>query len=414
MTNTVAPKQVPLVELCSKIGSGITPRGGASVYIEQGTALIRSQNVYNSQFDEAGLVFVNEQTAEKMKGVTVKSNDVLLNITGDSVARSCIVPEKVLPARVNQHVAIIRPDPSRLDPQYLAHFMVSPFMQATMLSWAGSGGTRKALTKTMIENFEVPVREISVQRRIAFVLSAYDDLIENNRRRIVLLENAARLLYREWFVHFRFPGNEHVKIIDGVPESFEVFELGDFCKLRGGNAFKTKFQGQGSGDYPFIKVRDMNSAGNSISITEADNWVSEVEAKEMKAKPFNPGTIFFAKIGEALKQNRVRIAVTDTIIDNNMMGAIPDKDVVSPAFLYFLLSDYDIASHASGAAIPFLSAGVLNKLKFPLPNNALRLNFDAIVEPILQQIANLQVQITTTARARDLILPRLMDGRLEI
>lgn len=288
-------------------------------------------------------------------------------------------------------------------------------LQSIPLRGYAGGAAQPLITHSIIKPLETQVHEDVVQQqRIAAVLSAYDDLIENNRRRIALLEKAARLLYREWFVYFRFPGNEHVKIIDGVPESFEVFELGDFCKLRGGNAFKTKYQGQGSGDYPFIKVRDMNSAGNSISITEADNWVSEVEAKEMKAKPFNPGTIFFAKIGEALKQNRVRIAVKDTIIDNNMMGAIPDEDIVSPAFLYFLLSGYDIASHASGAAIPFLSAGVLNKLKFSIPNKALRLNFDAIVEPILQQIANLQVQITTTAKARDLILPRLMDGRLEI
>ena len=127
-----------------------------------------------------------------MKGVAIESGDILLNTTGDSVARCCQVPDDVLPARVNQHVSIIRPDQSKLHPRFLMYFLVSPLMQATMLSLAGSVGTRKALTKTMVERFRLPVPDLSVQRKIAWLLSAYDDLIENNRRRIALLEQAAR------------------------------------------------------------------------------------------------------------------------------------------------------------------------------------------------------------------------------
>ncbi|MBE3797143.1 hypothetical protein HJ183_15940 [Vibrio parahaemolyticus] len=101
-------KSEPLSAVTSKIGSGSTPRGGDSVYITEGTALIRSQNVYNNEFTSDGLVYIDEKTADKMKGVTVEANDVLVNITGDSVARCCIVNENALPARVNQHVAILR------------------------------------------------------------------------------------------------------------------------------------------------------------------------------------------------------------------------------------------------------------------------------------------------------------------
>ena len=124
-------KTVKLGDYCEKIGSGATPKGGAAVYIEMGTALIRSQNVYNLAFDYQGLTHITEDAAKKLNGVTVQERDVLLNITGDSVARVCMVPKNVLPARVNQHVAIIRTDENLL-PEYLLYYLASPHMQAYM------------------------------------------------------------------------------------------------------------------------------------------------------------------------------------------------------------------------------------------------------------------------------------------
>lgn len=101
-------EEIKLRDCCKKIGSGATPKGGATVYIEKGISLIRSQNVYNLLFDYNGLTHITEDAAQKLNGVTVQQDDILLNITGDSVARVCMVPNNVLPARVNQHVAILR------------------------------------------------------------------------------------------------------------------------------------------------------------------------------------------------------------------------------------------------------------------------------------------------------------------
>jgi len=149
-------REFRLRDVCTKIGSGATPRGGSGVYIQTGeTALIRSQNVYNEGFRKEGLAFIRPDHAEELSQVEVISGDVLLNITGDSVARSCQVDESILPARVNQHVAIVRVNPARLDARFLRYFLISPQMQSKMLSWAGSGGTRNALTKEMIESFAV-------------------------------------------------------------------------------------------------------------------------------------------------------------------------------------------------------------------------------------------------------------------
>ena len=181
---------IRLGEICRKIGSGATPRGGQEVYLEEGPyALIRSQNVYNDGFRFGGLAFIGKQHANELANAEVLTHDVLLNITGDSVARACQVDPSVLPARVNQHVAIIRPDSERLDPKFLRYFLVFPSIQNTLLSLAGSGGTRNALTKRIIEGFEVAAPEsINEQRAIAHILGTLDDKIEVNRRMNATLE----------------------------------------------------------------------------------------------------------------------------------------------------------------------------------------------------------------------------------
>ena len=147
---------VRLGDVCTKIGSGATPRGGSDVYLGEGAyTLIRSQNIYNDGFHHNGLVYIDEKHAAALENVEILKGDVLLNITGDSVARVCQVDPEILPARVNQHVAIIRPDPEKLNPRFLRYFLLSPELQTKLLSWAGSGGTRNALTKGMIESLEV-------------------------------------------------------------------------------------------------------------------------------------------------------------------------------------------------------------------------------------------------------------------
>jgi type I restriction enzyme S subunit len=169
-----------LAELCVKIGSGATPRGGNKVYEKTGISLIRSQNVYNDGFNVDGLAYINEIQAKELDNVTVESNDVLLNITGDSVARCCLVPSSVLPARVNQHVMIIRPNPNLLDARFLKYFLSSKQIQSHLLSVASSGGTRNALTKDMIKYIRIPIFDLLEQKKTAAMLGSLDDKIELN------------------------------------------------------------------------------------------------------------------------------------------------------------------------------------------------------------------------------------------
>ncbi|HGN1202932.1 TPA: restriction endonuclease subunit S [Providencia rettgeri] len=196
----------PLVKLgdyCCKIGSGATPKGGSSVYLDSGdVCLIRSQNIYNEGFDEGGLVYIDEIAATKLRNVVVEHNDILLNITGDSVARVCLVPDAYLPARVNQHVAIIRPNVKHFDARFLRYFLASSKTQILLLNLSSAGATRNALTKSMIENFEVPKPSLDVQAFIANILQSLDNKIMKNRKINQTLDQMAQTLFKSWFVDF--------------------------------------------------------------------------------------------------------------------------------------------------------------------------------------------------------------------
>ncbi len=224
-------REVTLGDVSIKIGSGATPRGGRDVYLQDGPyTLIRSQNIYNDGFHRDGLAFIGQQHADELRNVEVLEGDVLLNITGDSVARVCQVAPDVLPARVNQHVAIIRPDSANLDAGYLRYYLVSPEMQTLLLSWAGSGGTRNALTKGMIESLEISLPPLDEQRAIAHILGTLDDKIELNRRMNRTLEEMARAIFKDWFIDFgptraKLEGRWHRgESLPGLPaEHYDLF-----------------------------------------------------------------------------------------------------------------------------------------------------------------------------------------------
>jgi type I restriction enzyme S subunit len=161
-TNVAEP--VTLKKLTAKIGSGATPRGGSDVYVDEGAALIRSQNVYDSEFVWDGLARITDEAATQLANVQVQPGDVLLNITGASILRTCVVPPDVLPARVNQHVAIVRAKPG-VSPHYLHLHLLKPETKAYLLG-LNAGGSREAVTKAHIES--VPLMDPGAERMNAF------------------------------------------------------------------------------------------------------------------------------------------------------------------------------------------------------------------------------------------------------
>jgi type I restriction enzyme, S subunit len=190
---------VPLGEITEKIGSGSTPRGGEESYKSSGVPLVRSMNVHDGEFFYDGLAFLDDQQAEALRHVTLQAGDVLLNITGASVARVCKLPEQLSGGRVNQHVSIVRPDPRRLDPGFLAHLLRAPEAKARLLRVAGAGATREAITKSQIEEFGIPLPALDEQRRIAAILDKVDALRRKRKRALALLDGLTQSIFLEMF-----------------------------------------------------------------------------------------------------------------------------------------------------------------------------------------------------------------------
>lgn len=181
-----------LGEITTKIGSGATPRGGSKVYVDEGATFIRSQNVLDNSLDLSDAVKIDETAQYQLRSVEVKQNDVLINITGDSIARCAQVKFLMGSAFVNQHVSILRCKPELVNPAYLQKCLVAPRYKKELLNLS-DGGTRKALTKGNLESFEIVLPSLTEQNRIAEILGSLDDKIEANNALIESLESLADL-----------------------------------------------------------------------------------------------------------------------------------------------------------------------------------------------------------------------------
>lgn len=189
-----------LRRLCTKLGSGATPRGGKAAYKEQGIPLVRSMNVHNGRFVRDDLAYIDSDQAEKLRNVTLEKADVLLNITGASVARSCVLPDELEGGRVNQHVAIIRANKNELLPCVLNTALINDSYQQYLLDGARmSGATREAITKQDLENMHVPVPPIALQQEFAAFVSQVDKLRFATQQQIDKLEMLKKSLLQEYF-----------------------------------------------------------------------------------------------------------------------------------------------------------------------------------------------------------------------
>ena len=410
-------RNMNLGETCTKIGSGATPRGGKKTYLRDGPyALIRSQNVYNDGFHREGLAFISNQQADDLRNVEVLLEDVLLNITGDSVARVCQVDPAILPARVNQHVAIIRPEPDKLDAKFLRYYLASPGVQSMLLSWADSGSTRKALTKQMIEAFEVsaPV-DVSEQRAIAHILGTLDDKIELNRRMNETLEGMAQALFKSWFVDFEpvrakmegrwrkgeslpgMPAELYELFSDGmvdselgeIPAEWEVRALGDLIELAYGKALKA--DNRRSGTIPVY--------GSNGQVGWHDERLVAGPGIVVGRKG-NPGVVTWAR-GDFFP-----IDTTFYVVPKVTNGGLP--------FLFFALTIQDLSSVSADSAVPGLNRNLAYMNKQVVPNGLIVDKFNDCAGAIFRSCHHLKKESSTLSAQRDGLLPRLISGKLRV
>ena len=402
-----------LEKLTSKIGSGATPRGGKESYKDKGISLVRSQNVYDFEFEESGLAFIDDEQAANLSNVKVEANDVLLNITGHSVGRCCMVPDRVLPARVNQHVMILRADTQKLDPRYLLYYVNSPQIKHQLLQQT-HGATRKALTKGQMQNFEVRYPSLPIQRRIADILGALDDKIELNRRMNRTLEDMAQTLYRHWFVDFGpFQDQPFVDSELGpIPEGWEVKTIGGVAKMRGGSTPKTSVDEYwDGGDITWFTPTDLTNSGR-LYITDSSRQITEEGLNSCSTNYVPPYSLMMtsrATVG-VVAFNRVRACTNQGFIN------VMPKEEVSRFQVYFWIDQMmpEIMARADGSTYPEISQRDFKPLPIAVPPAEVNAHFTDKVRPLFDRIESNILESDKLAETRDYLLPKLISGEISV
>lgn len=360
----------------------------------------------DSSLDLSGGFFISEDVHQSLKRSVLEEGDVLLTIAGANIGKCGIVEECHLPANTNQAVGIMRADRQQITPRFLYYWFKQP-KTFRYIQGLNAQAAQPNINLSMLRDIEVPVPPMSEQKRIAETLSAYDDLIENNHRRIQLLEQAARLLYKEWFVHLRFPGHEHVKINNGVPDGWGKKTAFDVMDVLSGGTPKTTVPAYWDGDIPFFTPKD---AVNYAYVSATEKTITEDGLKNCNSKLYPKNTVFITARGTV---GKINLAQTDMAM-NQSCYALMAKSPPNQKFLYFSLVEgvEQFRSRAVGAVFDAIIRDTFKLIPFVVPDEKLVVMFTGHVTPILNQIDVLSTETSKLSEARDLLLPRLMSGEI--
>ena len=370
---------------------------------------LNATNVTQNGFDFSTRQFITEHKDNVLRKGKLKRDDVVLTTRG-TIGNTAFFNSSVVydHMRINSGMVILRCNKNKISPAYLYYFLCSPNFHKQVHSLR-SGVAQPQLPIRDMKHIKIPLPKLSIQLSISSILSAYDDLIENNRRRIRLLEQAARLLYKEWFVHLRFPGHEHVKIKDGVPKGWTSGVIGDLGEIVTGKTPSKKRSSYYGGDVPFIKTPDMH--GN-IVVTKTEENLSDEGASSQATKMLPPRSILVSCIG-TVGVVALNASVAQT---NQQINAIIPRTDLLRYWSFFMAETLRplLEGVGGGATMPNINKSKFSAIPVVIPSRQILDQFSSVVAPNIDQIEQLTVMNDRLARARDLLLPRLMNGEITI
>ena len=277
-------------------------------------------------------------------------------------------------------------------------------------SMTGASGRQRA-DRGFVEKLRIKLPPLQIQERISDILSTYDDLIENNNRRIELLEKASRNLYKEWFVRFRFPNYKQTKFENGLPQGWEIVKLKDYYKTTsGGTPSRKNEKFYINGKYNWIKTGELKDR----FIIYTDEKITEEAIKKSSAKLIDKGSLIMAMYGATI--GKLGFTIEESTCNQACCVFNTRENDLSNEYLYFwLLTNREYIINISfGAAQQNLSQDLINNINILKPVKYIVGLFDKIIKLNFEEIKVLQLQNQNLIKQRDLLLPRLMSGKLEV
>ncbi len=371
-----------------------------------GPRFLRITDIVPPQIDWESVPYctVDERAKDKFSLVP---GDIVIARTGATVGYAKLIRDN-LDSVFASYLVRVRVDPKRAEPGYVGRVVESNVYKRFVMSRVGGAAQPNANAK-VLSSFRLPIPDRTTQARFVEVLSAYDDLIENNRRRIQLLEQSARLLYKEWFVYLRFPGHEHVRVIDGVPEGWNKTTAFESMDILSGGTPSTKVPDYWYGEIPLYTPKD---ATNCAYVCVTEKTITDDGLRNCNSKLYPKDTVFITARGTVGKINLAQTAMAM----NQSCYALVGHPPVNQHYLYFALTEgvEQFRSRAVGSVFDAIIRDTFKFIPFIVPDTKLIDLFLEHATPILRQIDVLSQKNRHLESARDLLLPKLMQGEIEV
>lgn len=277
---------------------------------------------------------------------------------------------------------------------------------------SGTTSGRENVSKSSFSKIKVRVPPLRTQQKIASILSAYDNLIQNYKKQIEALQTAASELYKEWFVRFRFPGYQTAEFENGIPEGWKIERIGNIGEVIGGGTPSTENEEYWDGDIPWLSPVDLSDNTN-VYVSRGGKNITKLGLQKSSAKMMPKDTVLLSSRAPV---GYVALAKNPICTNQGFKSVVCNTSVIQPIYLYFYfrMNKNYLQSIASGATFPELSGSMMKKLKVLLPQMELQKEFSKKANIFISKAELLSEQITNLTQQRDLLLPRLMRGALEV
>ena len=380
-------------------------------WMPSGVPVIKIANVKDGFVTLDGCSFVSDAVASSATQFELSPGDILISMTGyiGEVARVRKEGRMLLNQRVGKFTIKAK---DRLDHDYLFHCLRDPGLKAQFVAHA-YGAAQPNISPALIEQQEIPLPPLPLQRRIAGILSAYDELIENSRQRMKILEAMARALYREWFVDFRFPGHEnHPRVTSPLgdsPSGWEVVAFTEVADVLSGGTPKTNVAEYWNGDIPFFTPRD---APDCFYVTATDKHVTALGLSKCASDLYSPDTVFITARGTVGKVALPSVPMAM----NQSCYALRGKAGIPQRYLFLLtLQQVDyLKTNTGGATFDTIIVDTFRRMQVVKPPREVVGRFVARVDAIFEEVNTLQRQTQVLRCTRDLLLPRLLSGEVRV
>lgn len=372
-----------------------------------GYPLIRTPNVGRGRLILNDVHRVSEAAYQKRNLRATPQDDDLIMAREAPAGNVAIIKngEKVC---LGQRTVLLRPDKTKVYPDYLAYYLLAPQQQYGLLGTA-NGATVAHVNIPVIKTLPVSLPSIERQKKAADILIAYDDLIENNQQQIKLLEEAAQRLYKEWFVDLRYPGHENVPVVDGVPKGWKKTVFSERVDVLSGGTPKTSNPEYYNGPIPFYSPKDSDDRFYAF---DTETHISESGLENCNSKLYPEGTIIITARGTVGKTT----ILAKPMAMNQSCYALRSSQVSSVFFLFFALRQEILAlkAMANGGVFDTIIVKTFDRINLTTPSAPVIQAFDKLVTPIMEKMKSLLIENRNLSEARDRLLPKLMSGEITV